>query len=176
MQNHYNIHTRTKTFGFMCIHTSYFLPLHCLHADWDRDQPSLPFKSHKTINLTSTDHPILLGSPDANTANSSLDFTSRISTETPPSKEAPGNPVIVSDPESYRLTQVWSVFSPSLFPVQRVFNEQAPCHVSLQDVASNGVNGSFRQEPVTMRNKGKEQCVQSERLWNWSWWLFLYSI
>ncbi|GLD51947.1 LIM domain only protein 7 isoform X1, partial [Lates japonicus] len=83
--------------------------------NWDRDQPSLPFKSHKTINLTSTDHPILLGSPDANTANSSLDFTSRISTETPPSREAPGNPVI--------------------------------------DVASNGVNGSFRQESVTMRNK-----------------------
>ncbi|GAA6224075.1 LIM domain only protein 7 isoform X8 [Lates japonicus] len=57
-------------------------------------------------------------SPDANTANSSLDFTSRISTETPPSREAPGNPVI--------------------------------------DVASNGVNGSFRQESVTMRNKDSE--------------------
>ncbi|XP_075887268.1 LIM domain only protein 7 isoform X9 [Nelusetta ayraudi] len=45
--------------------------------NWDRDQPSLPFKSHKTINLTSTDHPILLGSPDANSVSSSLDFTSR---------------------------------------------------------------------------------------------------
>ncbi|XP_040004598.1 LIM domain only protein 7 isoform X2 [Xiphias gladius] len=86
--------------------------------NWDRDQPSLPFKSHKTINLTSTDHPILPGSPDANTANSTLDFTSRISMETLLSKEAPTNPVI--------------------------------------DVASNGVNGGFREESVTMRNKESE--------------------
>ncbi|CAK6959148.1 Hypothetical predicted protein [Scomber scombrus] len=85
--------------------------------NWDRDQPSLPYKSHKTINLTSTDHPILLGSPDTNTVNSSLDFTSRISTEVPPSKETPAPPVI--------------------------------------DVASNGVNGGFR-ESVTMRNKESE--------------------
>uniref|UniRef100_A0A673CT05 LIM domain 7a n=1 Tax=Sphaeramia orbicularis TaxID=375764 RepID=A0A673CT05_9TELE len=35
--------------------------------NWDRDQPSLPFKRHKTINLTSTDHPILLGPADTNT-------------------------------------------------------------------------------------------------------------
>ncbi|XP_034042815.1 LIM domain only protein 7 isoform X1 [Thalassophryne amazonica] len=50
--------------------------------NWGRDQPSLPFKSHKTINLTSTDHPILLGSHDANLSNNtSLDFTSRFSTE-----------------------------------------------------------------------------------------------
>uniref|UniRef100_A0A7N8YJM7 LIM domain 7a n=1 Tax=Mastacembelus armatus TaxID=205130 RepID=A0A7N8YJM7_9TELE len=56
--------------------------------NWDRDQTSLPFKSHKTINLTSTDHPILLGSPDTNIATSSLDFTSRISTEKLPTKES----------------------------------------------------------------------------------------
>ncbi|XP_042281827.1 LIM domain only protein 7-like isoform X5 [Thunnus maccoyii] len=86
--------------------------------NWDRDQPSLPFKSHKTINLTSMDHPILLGPPDTNAVNSSLDFTSRTSTEVPPSKEAPAYPVV--------------------------------------DVASNGVNGSFREEPVTMRNKESE--------------------
>ncbi|XP_040912479.1 LIM domain only protein 7 isoform X2 [Toxotes jaculatrix] len=85
--------------------------------NWDRDQPSLPFKSHKTINLTSTDHPILLGSPDRNSANSSLDFTSGTSKETLPSKEAPTNPIV--------------------------------------DVASNGVNGSFR-ESVTMRSKESE--------------------
>ncbi|XP_056245085.1 LIM domain only protein 7 isoform X9 [Seriola aureovittata] len=86
--------------------------------NWDRDQPSLPFKSHKTINLTSTDHPILLGSSDPNTAKSSLDFTSHISKETLTSKEAPAKPVI--------------------------------------DVASNGVNGSFREASVTMRNKESE--------------------
>ncbi|XP_030283995.1 LIM domain only protein 7 isoform X17 [Sparus aurata] len=62
--------------------------------NWDRDQPSLPFKSHKTINLTSTDHPILLGSPDTNTVSSSLDFTSRHSRETLPSKEASAHPVV----------------------------------------------------------------------------------
>ncbi|XP_017157565.1 LIM domain only protein 7 isoform X4 [Poecilia reticulata] len=57
--------------------------------NWDRDQPSLPFKSHKTINLTSTDHPILLGPPETKTANSSLDFTSRTVTESVLAKEAP---------------------------------------------------------------------------------------
>ncbi|XP_070693638.1 LIM domain only protein 7 isoform X2 [Pempheris klunzingeri] len=62
--------------------------------NWDRDQPSLPFKSHKTINLTSTDHPILLGSHETNIVSSSLDFTSRISTEALPPKEAPAHPVI----------------------------------------------------------------------------------
>ncbi|XP_070770377.1 LIM domain only protein 7 [Enoplosus armatus] len=86
--------------------------------NWDRDQPSLPFKSHKTINLTSTDHPILLGSTDTKTVNPSLDLTSRISRETLPSKEAPAHPAI--------------------------------------DSASNGVNGGFREEPVTMRNKESE--------------------
>ncbi|XP_034430768.1 LIM domain only protein 7 isoform X24 [Hippoglossus hippoglossus] len=85
--------------------------------NWDRDQPSLPFKSHKTINLTSMD-PILLGSPDSNTANSSLDFTSRMTSETLLPKELTANPVV--------------------------------------DLASNGVNGSFYQKSVTMRNKESE--------------------
>nr|XP_043905650.1 LIM domain only protein 7 isoform X11 [Solea senegalensis] len=98
--------------------------------NWDRNQLSLPFKSHKTINLTSTDHPILLGSPDTNIINPSLDFTSRISTGTLQSKEGPANPVlIVSDLESPRLTQ---------------------------DLASNRVNGSFHEKSVTMRNKESE--------------------
>ncbi|KAM9851351.1 LIM domain only protein 7 isoform 2-T2 [Aulostomus maculatus] len=83
--------------------------------NWDRDQPSLPFKSHKTINLTSMDHPILIGFPDSNT---SLDLTSHVSMETLPSTKAPTHSVI--------------------------------------DVASNGVNGGFREEPVTMRNKESE--------------------
>ncbi|XP_049449362.1 LIM domain only protein 7 isoform X6 [Epinephelus fuscoguttatus] len=86
--------------------------------NWDRDQPSLPFKSHKTINLTSTDHPILLGSPDTNIVSSSLDFTSRSSMEKLPSKEAPAHPVV--------------------------------------DLASNGVNGGFREQSVTMRSKESE--------------------
>uniref|UniRef100_UPI0037E72EB0 LIM domain only protein 7 isoform X2 n=1 Tax=Semicossyphus pulcher TaxID=241346 RepID=UPI0037E72EB0 len=86
--------------------------------NWDRDQPSLPFKSHKTINLTSSDHPILLGSPDTNIVSPSLDFTSRNSPEKLPSKETPAYPLI--------------------------------------DVASNGVNGGFREESVTMRNKESE--------------------
>ncbi|XP_044072416.1 LIM domain only protein 7 isoform X6 [Siniperca chuatsi] len=84
--------------------------------NWDRDQPSLLFKSHKTINLTSTDHLILLGSPDTKTVNSNLDITSCISMEMLPSKEAPALPAV--------------------------------------DAASNGVNGGFREESVTMRNKG----------------------
>ncbi|XP_059198463.1 LIM domain only protein 7-like isoform X3 [Centropristis striata] len=86
--------------------------------NWDRDQPSLPFKSHKTINLTSTDHPILLGSTDTNAVSSSLDFTSRGTMEKLPSKEAPAHPVV--------------------------------------DMASNGVNGGYREQSVTMRNKESE--------------------
>ncbi|XP_029980527.1 LIM domain only protein 7 isoform X3 [Sphaeramia orbicularis] len=62
--------------------------------NWDRDQPSLPFKRHKTINLTSTDHPILLGPADTNTVSSNLDFTSCFSTETIPAKEAATHPLI----------------------------------------------------------------------------------
>lgn len=85
--------------GFMC-KTALFC--HCLHADWDRDQPSLPFKSHKTINLTSTDHPILLGSADANSVSSSLDFTSRSPKEALPT---PAHQLIVSDPESLKRTE-----------------------------------------------------------------------
>ncbi|XP_074514817.1 LIM domain only protein 7 isoform X15 [Sebastes fasciatus] len=88
-------------------------------SNWDTDQPSLAFKSHKTINLTSMDHPItLLGSSDPNTVSSSLDFTSRASMEKLTSKEATTHPVV--------------------------------------DVASNGVNGGFREQSVTMRNKESE--------------------
>ncbi|KAL3056157.1 hypothetical protein OYC64_018785 [Pagothenia borchgrevinki] len=86
--------------------------------NWDTDQPSLPYKSHKIINLTSMDHPTLLGSSDSNTVSSSLDFTSRTSMEKLATKEAPAYPVI--------------------------------------DVASNRVNGGFREQPVTMRNKESE--------------------
>ncbi|XP_038871001.1 LIM domain only protein 7-like isoform X1 [Salvelinus namaycush] len=53
--------------------------------NWDRDLPSLPCKSHKTINLTSMNrHPTLLGSPNTATVNSttSLAFTSQGSIET----------------------------------------------------------------------------------------------
>ncbi|XP_027879903.1 LIM domain only protein 7 isoform X10 [Xiphophorus couchianus] len=62
--------------------------------NWDRDQPSLPFKSHKTINLTSTDHPTLLGPPETRTANTSLDFTSRTVTESVLAKEPPTLPLV----------------------------------------------------------------------------------
>ncbi|XP_031649176.1 LIM domain only protein 7 isoform X13 [Oncorhynchus kisutch] len=84
--------------------------------NWDRDLPSLPFKSHKTINLTSMDHhPTVIGFPDTTTVNAttSLDFTSRGSMET--TKKVTTQPII--------------------------------------DVASNGVNGGFRDETVTVRNK-----------------------
>ncbi|KAM9343234.1 LIM domain only protein 7-like isoform 3-T3 [Pholidichthys leucotaenia] len=84
--------------------------------NWVRDQASLPFKSHKTINLTSKDHPVFRGSSEPNAINSSLDFTSRVSTETLSFREAP----------------------------------------ALPEVASNGVNGGFQEEPVTMRNKASE--------------------
>ncbi|KAM6955571.1 LIM domain only protein 7 isoform 2-T2 [Lycodopsis pacificus] len=83
--------------------------------NWDRDQPPMPFKSHKTINLTSMDHPILLGYPDANAISSSLDFTS----------------------------------------MEKLHPEEAAAHPVL-DVASNRVNGGFREQAVTMRNKESE--------------------
>ncbi|XP_062313549.1 LIM domain only protein 7 isoform X3 [Osmerus eperlanus] len=84
---------------------------------WDRDHPSLPFKSHKIINLTSMDHPTLVGGPDKPTVNTtSLDFTSSTSTQN--TKEVPSHPII--------------------------------------DMASNGVNGGFRDKPVTLRNKESE--------------------
>uniref|UniRef100_A0A8C8DS73 LIM domain 7a n=1 Tax=Oryzias sinensis TaxID=183150 RepID=A0A8C8DS73_9TELE len=57
--------------------------------NWVRDEPSLPYKSHRTINLTSTDHPTILGPPGTKTVSSSLDLTSHIPPETVPSKEAP---------------------------------------------------------------------------------------
>ncbi|XP_077435270.1 LIM domain only protein 7 isoform X2 [Vanacampus margaritifer] len=50
-------------------------------SNWDRDPSSPPFKGHKTINLTSPDHPILVGFPDAGAANM-LDFTSLTDTST----------------------------------------------------------------------------------------------
>ncbi|XP_036815516.1 LIM domain only protein 7 isoform X3 [Oncorhynchus mykiss] len=53
--------------------------------NWDRDLPSLPCKSHKTINLTSMNHhPTFIGSPNTATVNStsSLAFTSQGSIET----------------------------------------------------------------------------------------------
>ncbi|XP_045068832.1 LIM domain only protein 7 isoform X1 [Coregonus clupeaformis] len=63
--------------------------------NWDRDLPSLPCKSHKTINLTSMDHhPTLIGSPNTATVNAttSLAFTSRGSMET--TKEVAIQPII----------------------------------------------------------------------------------
>lgn len=118
--------TQKTTWG-LCAKRTLSLPLHCLHADWDRDQPSLPFKSHKTINLTSTDHPILLGSPDANSVSSSLDFTSRSIKEVLPT---PAHQLIVSDPESLRRTEVLIKYRPlsrALGPalLERVFS--VPC-------------------------------------------------
>ncbi|XP_068428213.1 LIM domain only protein 7 isoform X2 [Clinocottus analis] len=89
--------------------------------NWDRDQPPMPFKSHKTINLTSMDHPILLGFPDI---SSSLDLTSRASMEKPAPKEAPAHTVL--------------------------------------DVASNGVNGGFREPAVTLRNKGGSESAMPD--------------
>lgn len=90
---HRTNYVHRQQLGFMCKKCLVFAI--ALHADWDRDQPSLPFKSHKTINLTSTDHPILLGSPDANSVSSSLDFTSRSPKEALPT---PAHQLIVSDP------------------------------------------------------------------------------
>lgn len=84
-------------------HTTFFvcfLPLHLSNADWVRDEPSLPYKSHRTINLTSTDHPTILGPPGTKTVSSSLDLTSHIPPETVPSKEAPAKTAVVSDPRT----------------------------------------------------------------------------
>uniref|UniRef100_A0A8C7M643 LIM domain 7a n=2 Tax=Oncorhynchus mykiss TaxID=8022 RepID=A0A8C7M643_ONCMY len=45
--------------------------------NWDRDLPSLPCKSHKTINLTSMNHhPTFIGSPNTATVNSTSTITS----------------------------------------------------------------------------------------------------
>lgn len=54
----------------------------------------------------------------------------------------------------------------SYSPAEFLLNEGTPCSVSLQDVASNGVNGVFREDLLSMGNKGKEQCMQSEKLWD----------
>lgn len=89
------------TCASICKHAHYFCRLRCLHADGDRDPPSLPFQSHKIINLTSVGHPILLGFPDSNAVNSSVDLTSRMSTERLPSTRAAAHPVIVSHPQSH---------------------------------------------------------------------------
>ncbi|KAM8855711.1 LIM domain only protein 7-like isoform 5-T5 [Spinachia spinachia] len=62
--------------------------------NWDREQPPMPFKSHKTINLTSMDHPMLLGAPDAKALTSSLDFTTRASVENLPPTVAPTPPAL----------------------------------------------------------------------------------
>uniref|UniRef100_A0A673CWY2 LIM domain 7a n=1 Tax=Sphaeramia orbicularis TaxID=375764 RepID=A0A673CWY2_9TELE len=87
--------------------------------NWDRDQPSLPFKRHKTINLTSTDHPILLGPADTNTVSSNLDFTSCFSTETIPAKEAATHPLIVSHPGPLKSSEFFCLLQipvPSITP------------------------------------------------------------
>ncbi|KAM8974901.1 LIM domain only protein 7 [Pelodytes ibericus] len=51
--------------------------------DWCRDPPSLSYKSHKTLNLTSMD-PKLLGSPESKWINASSGLSSTRSTNTPP--------------------------------------------------------------------------------------------
>lgn len=149
------MYTRAQKTRFHVQTRHYFLPLHCLHADWDRDQPSLPFKSHKTINLTSTDHPILLGSSEKSSVNSSLDFTSRMSTDTRAPKESPTRKVIVSETQSLQR-------NPCCLSGLCLSNEHISAFVSPQDVASSGVNGEFSEQPLNMRNKGKEQSAQSE--------------
>ncbi|XP_029559548.1 LIM domain only protein 7 isoform X4 [Salmo trutta] len=95
--------------------------------NWDRDLPSLPCKSHKTINLTSMNHhPTLIGSSNTATVNSttSLAFTSQGSIET--TKE---------------------------IAIQQII-----------DVASIGVNGGFRDETVTMRNKVSVEPISLKNL------------
>uniref|UniRef100_A0A8C5ETD1 LIM domain 7a n=1 Tax=Gouania willdenowi TaxID=441366 RepID=A0A8C5ETD1_GOUWI len=67
---------------------------------WDRNQPSLPFRSHKTLNLTSMDHPILLGSTETNPIKPSLDFTSRVPSASLQTPNILAHQVIVSDPRS----------------------------------------------------------------------------
>ncbi|XP_035249233.1 LIM domain only protein 7 isoform X4 [Anguilla anguilla] len=84
---------------------------------WERDPPSLPYKSHKTINLTTMD-PTLVGSPDK--------FINTCRERAP----QPAAEIATRAPESSRP------------PVT--------------DVASKGMNGGFRDDPVTMRNKDSE--------------------
>lgn len=58
-------------FSFCVFEINYFVDMP--QSDWDRDLPSLPFKSHKTINLTSLDP---LG-PSEPYLSTNLDFTSQ---------------------------------------------------------------------------------------------------
>ncbi|XP_030643154.1 LIM domain only protein 7 [Chanos chanos] len=83
--------------------------------NWGRDLPSLPFKSHKTINLTSMDP---LGSPEP-FFNTNLDFTSNTG-----------------------LSTTMKTVDTSSKPVN--------------NLGSNGMNGGYHHEPVTMRNKASE--------------------
>ncbi|KAI4875187.1 hypothetical protein NFI96_023959, partial [Prochilodus magdalenae] len=83
--------------------------------NWGRDLPSLPFKSHKTINLTSADP---LGSSETY-LNSNLNFASHPTMDT-----------------NVRTLNV------SSHPAN--------------NLASSGINGGIREEPVTLRNKESE--------------------
>ncbi|KAI1899584.1 hypothetical protein AGOR_G00063300 [Albula goreensis] len=84
--------------------------------NWGRDQPSLPYKSHKTINLTSMD-PTLVGSPEKY-INTCSEFNLQSSESTVKA------PITSSQP--------------------------------VNDLESKDMNGGFREESVTMRNKDSE--------------------
>ncbi|KAL6484746.1 hypothetical protein MHYP_G00067910 [Metynnis hypsauchen] len=83
--------------------------------NWGRDLPSLPFKSHKTINLTSADP---LGSPETY-LSSNLSFTSHPAVDT-----------------AVKTLDVTSQ--------------------NANNLASSGINGGIREQPVTLRNKESE--------------------
>ncbi|KAL7881778.1 hypothetical protein AOLI_G00086260 [Acnodon oligacanthus] len=83
--------------------------------NWGRDLPSLPFKSHKTINLTSADP---LGSPETY-LSSNLSFTS--------------HPAVDTAVKTLNVTSQ-----------------------NANNLASSGINGGIREQPVTLRNKESE--------------------
>lgn len=110
--------------------------LYCLHSDWDRDPSSPLFKGHKTINLTTTDHPILIGFPDAGGAM--LDFTSLTDT----SAKAASHSLVVSG-----LPNAYSYLS------ARFFNQRS---TFVQDVASNGIARGYPKVSMMTQGKGMQ--------------------
>lgn len=152
----------------------------CLRcSDWDRDLPSLPCKSHKTINLTSMNHhPTFIGSPNTATVNStsSLAFTSQGSIET--TKEIGIQQIIVSFTRRPHGVDSVLVFLVSFLLTNTqiryciITKLQICCEtvgkgidighsfILLQDVASIGMNGGSRDKTVTMKNKGKEHRAE----------------
>ncbi|XP_055360768.1 LIM domain only protein 7 isoform X3 [Betta splendens] len=138
---------------------------------WDRDPPSLPFKRHKTINLTSTDHPVLLG-PDSNPpTKTSLDFTSRI----PPEPKEPAaaddassrvNGSVAEEPVTMRNKESEPISLKNLKRRSEFF-EQGGSEAALPDIPVPPITPSSSRwswDPEEERRRQEKWQKEQERL------------